>query len=345
MNSKLYYDSLENSLNLEHLIMLKDKTVLITGATGLIGSYFVDSLMFASEKFELNIKVYILSRSKNKILDRFSRYINNENFEYIIQDVCEEIVIDDEIDYIFHAASNANPRAYSMEPINTLVSNFMGMKNILELARKYDSKVIYFSSSEAYGKGEALEVYFDEKSGGFIDTTSFRSAYPISKLVAENLAACYKKEHNIDFYVVRICHVYGPTMQLDDNRAVSSFLKNAINFENIILKSDGSSKRSYCYVGDLFEAIMVILNKGNSGEVYNFSSQENFISIRELANVIASYNNMELVFDIDNPQVAGNTNEFIYIKDEKLKKIGFKCKYDVKDGVKLTLDILMDNNY
>lgn len=342
MDSNLYYSVIEKDLKLEQLVLLKNKTVLITGATGLIGSYFVDALMCANDKFELGLKVCALSRNEKKILKRFEKYLNNDDFSYIVQDICQEINTLNDIDYIFHAASNANPRAYSTEPLNTIVSNFEGMRNVLELAKKCNSKVIYLSSSEAYGKGVENSVCFDEKSGGYIDTTDSRSCYPISKLASECLASCYKKEYGVDFFIIRICHVYGPTMQSSDNRAVSAFLMNVINGENIVLKSSGTSKRCYCYVGDLFEAAMVILNKGNSGEIYNFSSELNLISIRDLAKTIARYSGLEVVFDTDTPQEGGNKNDFIFMKTAKLEELGFSCKYDVESGIKTTLDILME---
>jgi len=231
-NEKYFNDIKKYYSNID-LAFLKNKSILITGATGLIGSYMIDLIMLYNKENNSNIKIYALSRTEQKLNERFVEYINDENFVPVIGNVCDKLELKN-IDYIIHGASNTHPVAYSTEPINTITTNFIGLNNLLELAVENNSKrVLFLSSVEIYGENNQDKDSFDEKDFGFIDCNTLRAGYPESKRLGEALCQAYIQEKSLDIVIPRISRVYGPTMLKSDSKALSQFIKNVL--EEMIL--------------------------------------------------------------------------------------------------------------
>lgn len=346
LNSNLYDKNLIETINnIKDIHVLENKSILITGATGLIGSAIIDTLVYANINNNLNINIYVAARNEDKVRSRFEQSYDKEFFNFIKYDANDDVEFDFKVDYIIHAASNAHPLAYSEQPVETMLSNFNGMNNLLQYARKNQvTRTLYISSSEVYGQKEGNEPY-NENDYGFIDILNPRACYPSSKRAAETLCASYKKEYEMDVVVVRPGHIYGPTMTQNDSRASAQFARNIINRQNIIMKSPGLQLRSYCYVFDCVSAILTVLLNGVSGEAYNISNRDSVITIRKLAENFAKNNMSKIVFENpdDNEVLGYNMMSCSALDSSKLEGLGWRGLYKVDEGVRMTVEILKEN--
>jgi UDP-glucuronate decarboxylase len=348
----MLYNSNEYLEDLEYVCSLplpwekfENKRILITGSTGLICSFLIDVLMVRNNKYNSNISIYALGRSNISAQKRFGEYFTNNNFFFIEQDVCNPIKIDSDFDYLIHGASNAHPRSYTVDPVGTMLSNFTGMYNVLEFARKMNNtRVLYISSGEVYGEAKIDDDIFDEDYSGYINSMNFRSCYPNSKRAAETLCVSYTHQYNVDTVVVRPCHVYGPTMTSKDSRVISEFIMSVLSSNNIVMKSEGLQTRSYCYVADAVSAILTVLLIGRKGEAYNISDNESVLSIKTLANLIANIGNQQVIINL--PKDTANSGftpiTKTLLSTEKLSKLGWNSKTNIESGIKKTIRILKD---
>lgn len=345
--NELYLSDLENVAKQVDINAFKDTKFLITGATGLIGSFLVDFLLYLNEKYKMNIKVYALSRSKERLQNRFDYYDNNlKNLIFIEQDVCEEIKLEETVDYIISAASNADPRNYALYPAETILTNILGTRNVLNFAKKNkNTKVLFTSTMEVYGKIESKDS-FSEEDYGLIDYNEIRSSYPESKRVSEILCNSYLKEFGVKSIICRLGYIYGPTMTSSDSKVIAQFIKNVLKGENIVLKSKGEQKRSYCYVADTVAGMLVALTKGKYGEAYNVANSNSIISIKDMAALIAGLYGLKVEYQLpDEIEKEGFSKPQDAVMNEaKLRALNWNPIYDMEKGIKNTLEILADNS-
>ncbi|MBB6128172.1 NAD-dependent epimerase/dehydratase family protein [Mucilaginibacter lappiensis] len=266
------------------------KTVLITGANGFLPAYMIETLLFASKHFsDYQINVIGLVRNIIKAKKRFADYLDNPNLKFIEQDVSEEINIDTKIDFIIHAASQASPKYYGTDPVGTLSANVLGTNNLLNLARKHQiESFLFFSSSEIYGLLNNDTMTVDEDYYGYLNPLLVRSCYAESKRMGENMCASYLHQYQVNSKIIRPFHTYGPGMDLNDGRVFVDFVSNVLKGEDIIIKSDGTAKRAYCYITDAITAYFKVLLDGKNGEAYNVGNPDNEFSVRELADLLVS---------------------------------------------------------
>ncbi|MDB9389594.1 NAD-dependent epimerase/dehydratase family protein [Microcystis aeruginosa] len=268
-----------------HWETLAGKTVFISGANGFLPAYIVETLLYLNEqKRHSSIKVIGLVRNKNKALKRLEFYQNRTDLELIEQDVSSPISLDLKIDFIIHAASQASPKYYGKDPAGTLLANTLGTYNLLELAKLHQvESFLYFSSSEVYGKVDPSCEQIREDNYGYLDPTLVRSCYAESKRMGENMCVSWFHQYNIPTKIVRPFHTYGPGLSLDDGRVYADFVADIVNNRDIIMKSDGSARRAFCYLADAVQGFLTILLKGENGQAYNLGNPQGEISILELA--------------------------------------------------------------
>lgn len=267
----------------------KDSTFLITGANGMLPAYLVFTLLKLNEIHNYNIHVIALIRNEKKARLKFERYLNDSHLDFIVQDVCEPIHINRNVDYIIHAAGQANINFYETDPVGTINVNVIGTINTLKLAyEKQVKSYLYFSSGEVYGRIAPEKCPFNEQDYGYIDLLNVRNCYGESKRLGENLCVAWHEQYNVPTKIVRIFHTYGPGLDLNDPRIFAYFCKKIIANENIVLKSDGSAIRTFCYISDAIKAYFKILLDGGSPEAYNVTNPNCEISIWELANLVVS---------------------------------------------------------
>ncbi len=292
---------------------LKEKTFFITGATGLVGSMLVKSLLWANEKHGLKNRVIAQIRNQAKAEQVFAGFTG---LNYCVGDICGPIEWDDEVDYIIHAASETKSKNMVEHPVETLWTTLCGSKNVLDFAKnKHAAKVVYISSMEAFGS-----VTFSERATedmlGSIDLTKPRSCYPEGKRMVENMCACYYAEYGVPVSIVRLAQTFGAGVPKDDTRVFAQFARSAIEGKDIILHTQGTSCGNYVYTADAATAIFTVLHHGQDGECYTVANESTSMQIREMAELVASkIADGKICVVIDIPE---GTN-FGYAADTKLR--------------------------
>ncbi len=343
-----------NNSYLEDLVLLSksdsfsslfhDRSILISGATGLIGSFLVDVIMTGNLE-GLNCTVYALNRSTQKAKERFSKWDGDPRLVLIPFDINEPFDNPgiSSVDYVLHLASNTHPRQYAEDPVGTITTNIFGVKNMLDFSIRHQAKTFLFASSvEVYGENRGDTEFFDESYCGYINSNTLRAGYPESKRCSEALCQAYKQHYGLDVRIARIARSYGPTMSLRDSRAISQFIIKGIHKEDIVLKSDGSQLFSYSYVADVVSGLLTILSKGAPGEAYNIADEGSNITLKDLAHSVADYVGTHVVFDIpDAVESAGYSKTTkALMNGNKLKALGWSPDYNIGTGIQRTIDIL-----
>ena len=309
--------------------------ILITGATGLIGSCLVEVLMSRPEKY---YHVYASGRNEERARKRFAEFADDERFHFVKYDVMEPLQSDVEFQYIIHAASNASPNFFVSNPVEIIKSNILGLSNLFDYGKAHGlRRLLYVSSGEIYGQGDGR--IFTEDYSGYVDITSPRSCYPSSKRAAETLCVSYAQEYGIESVIARPCHVYGPNFTESDNRVYAQFIRNVLAGEDIVMKSTGEQCRSWCYVVDCVNGLLHILLKGENGQAYNIADECSNISIKELAELIAAICGKKVVFDFpaDTEKAGFNVVTKSIFSTQKLQSLGWKCEGTMEEKMEATI--------
>lgn len=343
-NNKLYIDELKKySEKLPNLQELSNKTIMITGATGMIGSCIIDILMLQNKLNDLNCSIIAIGRNTIKAKTRFDEYWNSSTFSFIQADVNKGIEYQKHIDYIIHAASNTHPLAYATDPIGTIETNVIGTNNLLRFASKENvDRFIFLSSVEIYGQNRGDIDEFTENYLGYINCNTLRAGYPESKRVGESLCQAYIKQEGINIVIPRLARVFGPTMLMTDSKALSQFIKNALNKEDIVLKSDGTQLFSYIYSIDAATAIIFCLLNGKNGEAYNISNPMCDTTLKKLAQTLANISQTKLKFEIPSSLEASgySTATKALLNPQKLINLGYHYNTTLTEALSNTLKIL-----
>ena len=305
----------------------------------MIASYYMFVLMSLNDFKNMNIKIYALVRNVEK-LERNTNYSMRTDIVAIKQDVCEKINIDENIDYIIHMASSADPKTITSNPVGIINANVLGTLNVLELAREKSAEIIFTSTREVYGKVEGKEE-IKENDIGLLDNVELRSCYPESKRMAENLIISYSYQYGIKYKIARIAHCYGPGMNIkEDGRIMSDLIGDVVQNKDIILKSKGDMKRAFCYILDGITALLIITLDENYNQIYNIANETEEITVRDLAYLMKDmYPNkkIDVKFEIEE-----NTNKYVKfervrLNTNKLEKLSWKPIIKLKEGIQNTV--------
>ncbi len=314
---------------------LRGCNVLITGATGLIGSCLVDILMSRSDK---DYHVYASGRNEEVARKRFKSFFNDTHFHFFKYDVLSPMKIDIEFQFIIHAASYASPNSFVSKPVEVIKANIIGTCNLLDYGIKHNiQRFLYISSGEIYGEGDGCA--FEEDYSGYVNLLNPRSCYPSGKRAAETLCVSYAAEYGIEIVIARPCHTYGPFFLDSDNRVYAQFIRNVLKGEDIVMKSSGEQFRSWCYVVDCASALLYILLKGDNGKAYNIADDSSNITIKELAELVADLSGRKVVIDLPSKDEKDSFNEVkksVFVTD-KLQSLGWCIKGNMKDKMCSTI--------
>ena len=321
---------------------LKNKNILVTGANGMIASALVESLIEANDILDLNLSLYAMCRNQEKGEKRFSALLDKPAFQLMIQDVITPLGNDLKFDFIVHAASSAHPGAMNNTPVDVMKANFLGTLNMLEYCKDHPScRFEFVSSSEVYGENFEGTSIFTEDMPGTVSFARFRACYPESKRASETLALSYMKQYGVDPVIVRPAFIFGKDIIDSNSRADVYFLRQVLNHEDIIMYSEGKQVRSYLYVKDCVSAMLYVLLKGESGEVYNIGDMNNAVTLREYAEKLAARGGVKVIVDLS-AQPAGTvflkTTQLV-LDTKKLQGLGWQPMYDLDKGIE---DIFAD---
>ena len=331
--------------SLPELDKLAGKSVLITGAAGLICSSVVDILFRYNDTHDESISILAAGRWIEEMTDRFGDMVERSDFTFVKYDASKtDNDISVKADYIIHGASNAFPSMVMKEPVETMLSNFLGMKFLLDYAKENGTKRIeYISSSEIYGRKESDEPY-KEGQYGYIDLLNPRNSYSVGKRAAETLCVSYSDEYNVESVIVRPGHIYGPTASEHDNRVSSAWAYSVARGEDIVMKSDGAQIRSYCYCLDCASAMLKVLICGNNNCAYNISNPDSIISIKEMAEILAKSADVSVRFEAASSEEKKGFNPMSNssLDSKSLIELGWKGLFDAQTGFSHTVEILKD---
>ena len=311
---------------------LKNKSIFITGATGLLGSQLILSLLEANRIYNLNIKIIALVRSLEKAKVIFEDY--NDELEFCLGDVNQLIVYEKPIDFVIHGASMTNSLDFVKIPVDTIMTAFQGTRNILDFAlEKKVESFVYLSSLEVYGTFQGRKDV-DEDDFGALDPAMPRSSYSEGKRIAETLVISYNSQYGLPTKIARLCQTFGPGVNYQDNRVFAQFSRSVIEEKDIILHTEGTTERNYCSIRDSISGILYILISGEVGQAYNIANENTMISISDLATkfVRMTSNKISLKFDIQDIKNYGYNPEVkLKLKTKKLEQLGWQPKVSLDD--------------
>lgn len=324
------------------------RTIMISGATGMVGKCLIDVIMLRNEKYQEQIHIIALSRSRESAKKRLSAYWENPLLTYISCDVNDKIPECGNVDYVIHAASNTHPVQYATDSIGTILSNVVGTKNLLDYAVSHGIKRFCFLSSvEIYGENRGDVEKFDETYLGYLDCNTLRAGYPESKRLGETLCNAYRQTYGLDFVIPRLSRLYGPTMLPSDTKAISQFIKKAAAKEDIVLKSEGKQKYSYTFVTDAASGVLYTLLCGESFQAYNIADEKSDTTLKELAEYLAETAGVDVVFELpDEKEKSGYSTATKAMLDAgKLEKTGWTPRVHMKEGLRCTVESLWDERH
>lgn len=300
----------------------RGKTVMITGATGLIGRSIVYTLLNYNKQHRSEISVIAYVRNFDKANQLFADYANDKNLQIIVGDILSPILYSGKVDALIHTASTTASADFVQHPVETIKTALSGTDNVLQFAHtKGIQKVVYLSSLEVYGTPDTFEV--TEHSLGTIDWTQVRSSYSEGKRMVECLCRSYAEEYQVPVVIARLAQTFGAGIDNTDQRVYAQFARAVVNQTDIILKTKGETVRNYCYLSDAVAALLYLVEKGEKGEIYNVANENTTCSIAEMATMVATLSNgkTKVVFD-----TSADSNKLGYLPTFQIKLLSNKLR-------------------
>lgn len=335
----LIKQDIEKLYTFDHIDLnkLKRKTILVTGATGLIGTSLVKTLLYLNAAHSLELTVLAMIRSQKKANRVFEDYSKDDALKYVLAadgiENCKDISAD--IDYIVHGANPTSSKFFVNNPVETIETAMNGTYAILNIAKdKNVDGIVFLSTMEVYGFPQKGTKVTESMVGGF-DTTVARNCYPLSKQLCENLCCSFYKEYGVPVKIARLTQTFGPGVEYNDGRVFAEFARCAIEHRDIVLKTKGETERCYLYTLDAVSAILTILTNGENGTAYTVANEDTYCSIYEMAKMVADEYGINVVIEEQDVTVQGYANT-LYMKLDtgKLKSLGWSPKVDLKNMYK-----------
>lgn len=317
---------------------LAGRKILVTGATGLIGSNLVKLLLTINRKKKQHGKILALVRNREKSEKIYAEWLNDENLCLIQGDIREnwsDFFSDMTPEFIFHTASVTASKYMVDYPVETIDTIVNGTSQMLRFAKEVQCKgVVFLSSMEVYGTSDLPEVR--EENIGYVNPLSVRSDYPESKKLCENLCVAYSREYGIPVKIARLAQVFGAGVLPGESRVFAQFARSVINGTDIILHTQGRSEGNYCYLGDALSALLILMIRGKSGEAYNIANEENHTTIAAMAEIVAKQiagGKIRVVYDIPDINQNGYAPDVkLKLNADKMRSLGWKPKVNLRES-------------
>lgn len=304
---------------------LRGATILVTGATGLIGASFIKSLDYANKEKDLKLQIIALVRDETRARARFSEILPNEMLSFVIGSVEDPPIIDDKVDYILHGASQTASKEFVHHAVETIQTSVLGTFNLLKLSKEKNVKgFVYLSSMEVYGYPERGHKMKEHEIGS-LTPLDLRNSYPISKMISESMCCAYAKEYGVPTMICRLTQTFGPGVNYNDDRIFAYFGRCAIEKRNIVLKTKGETERCYLYTTDAVTAILTIMLDGKPGSAYNAADENTYCSIAEMAERVAADGGIKVEYDIQDEKQNGFPQTlYMNLDTSALSQLGWK---------------------
>lgn len=342
MNNRILIEDVQQfAEHFELWEQLRDKSFLITGATGLIGSVLVKCLLELNRQKFLGIRIVAAVRNLEKAHKVFADEYSEVVFQQIeIHDINQNS-IKKHIDYVVHLASPTSSKFFMEYPVETLLTAVEGTAAVLEYAKDTKVKsVVYASSLETYGSNHT-DDWLKEDFQGYVNPIEVRSSYNIGKRTCECLCHAYAKEYGLNVIVARMTQTFGAGVDYNDGRVFAQFARKAIEGQNIELHTSGETCRMYCYTTDAVSAMLYLLLKGEKGEAYNIANKDSYISIRDMANLVKEENNPDIKVVMVNKENQGYAPETkLRLDTSKIERLGWKPVFGIKEMFRRLIDSL-----
>ena len=320
----------------------RDKKILITGATGLIGSLLVKTFLYCNHVHQLNMKVYALVRNAEKANTIFEGCVGISDLTYVIADLekdelYQKIQIEGNCDFIIHAAAVTTSKLMVSQPVDNIKTAVNGTDKMLKFAvDKKCSSFVYISSMEIYGQ-PFTEGKTAEQDLGYIDIASVRSCYPEGKRMCECLCTAYASQYGLNVKSARLAQTFGPGILPTENRVFAQFARSEMNGQDIVLHTMGTSEGNYVYTRDAVKAIIMLLTEGMSGQAYNIANEDSHMTIRQMAELVAKEiagNQIKVVIDIpeDNRSLGYAPGVKMGLDASKMKSLGWNPEVDLVES-------------
>lgn len=326
------------------------KKVVVTGATGLLGSQVVYAIDEYNKVKSADITVYAVARNQSKASKLFADC--TDMVKVIIADMTEDLsdkIADERIDYIVHTASITSSRDFVEKPVETIISGINSTNLMLKLASDRNvQKFVYLSSLEAYGVTDPSMESVKETDSGYINQLEVRSSYSEGKRMAECLCMSYASEYNVPVNIIRLCQTFGAGVAYGDNRVFAQFARAIIEEKDIVLKTKGETYRNYCYTRDAVAGMLLVMLAGENKEVYNIANFDTGISICDMAKILCdnlSEGKSKVVFDIaeDASKLGYGPTIKIRLDTKKVEKLGYKPSVDLLESYNRMIEYMKDN--
>ncbi|MCD7826542.1 MAG: NAD-dependent epimerase/dehydratase family protein [Clostridiaceae bacterium] len=314
---------------------MKGCTVLVTGATGLIGSQAVKALACCNRLRDTGIEILASVRSEEKAKKVFGNLLDRGDVKLVLGDISEPIQYSGRVDYIIHGASPTSSRFFVNNPVETILIAINGTKNVLEFAKRKEIKgMVYLSSLEVYGTPDENAGLIAEDYYGYIDPLQIRSSYSEGKRINECLCASYAAEYQVPVKIARLSQTFGAGVEYQDGRVFAEFMRCAMEKKDIVLHTAGKTVRSYCYTKDAVSALFYIMLKGNVGEAYNVTNRDTRISICDMAQLVCDTfpeAGISVTFDMpeDVSSFGYNPEMIVALDNTKLCALGWQATTDL----------------
>lgn len=325
------------------LSKLNKKTVLVTGATGLVGSYAVRALAAINRVHNTGMTILAFVRNEQKAKECYGTLLDRGDVRLVVGDILQPVPYDAPVDYIIHCASVTNSKQMVTHPVETIRTAVDGSYQILEFARqkKIDS-MVYLSSMEVYGAPDAAKAVTEENDYGYVDVLNVRSCYPEGKRMCECLCASYAHEYDVPVKTARLAQTFGAGVSKSETRVFAQFARSVMQKQDIVLHTTGESTGNYCYTMDSVLGILYILLRGENGQAYNVCNESTTITIRDMAQMTADMSNgdIRVVFDIPKDALTYGYAPPVtmHLSSKKLRQLGWAPTVDLKEMYQRMMD-------